>query len=147
MERVITHRTAGGIIFRRAQNLEFLVVKQIRWTGEIQWVCPKGHLEEGERAQDAAIREVAEEVGIQNIRNIKYIGDQRYSYREEGKENEKVVSWYLMEVGKEIEFVLNTKEGFVEAKWLPYEAAKSQFSYESFRTWLHLAIIAADFNF
>lgn len=142
------HHSAGGIIYRNAENLEFLVVKQIRWTGEIQWVSPKGHLEAGEEAVDAAIREVTEEIGLKQLRNISYIGDQRYIYMEKGKENEKIVSWYVMEAVGDEELNLNKSEGFVDARWLQFEAARSQFTHQSFGAWLDLAFstITAGFS-
>lgn len=123
--------------------MEFLVVKQIRHTGEVQWVAPKGHVEVGETREDAAIREVTEEVGYKDLNNIRYIGDQVFTYFEEGEENEKTVSWYVMEANPDVEPVLNKLEGFLDAKWLPYKEARLLFTHEEFRKWVDLAYQAA----
>lgn len=53
---------AGGVVFRNGPaGPEFLIVEARRSRGT--WVLPKGHIEEGETAQEAATREVQEEAG------------------------------------------------------------------------------------
>ena len=130
------HHSAGGILIRRGKALEFLVVKHVRYTGEIQWVSPKGHLEPGETAELAARREVAEEVGYKQVNNIQYMGDQVFSYFESGEAQEKTISWFLMEIAAGEGPVLNKAEGFIEAKWLPYEEAILLFTHAEFRQWV-----------
>lgn len=135
------HRCAGGIVVRRNKDsVEFLLLKQIRTTGEVQWVMPKGHIEKGETSEGAAIREVREETGVEELRLIASLGDQQFQYREEdGIQHEKVVSWYLVETPCASHLSLNIKEGFVESKWLPYKATRKQCSHEDFRQWVDLA--------
>jgi 8-oxo-dGTP diphosphatase len=41
---------------------EYLIVRPKR--GQDEWVLPKGHIEPGEKSEDAAIREVEEETGV-----------------------------------------------------------------------------------
>lgn len=54
---------AGGVVIRRdAGWTQFLLVTARRQPGE--WVLPKGHIEPGESAAEAAAREVLEEAGI-----------------------------------------------------------------------------------
>lgn len=61
--RQLTH--AGGITFRgSAENVEYLLVgpsKEVK--GKLEWLLPKGHIEEGEGELEAAVREVREETG------------------------------------------------------------------------------------
>ena len=135
------HRCAGGIVVRLNKDcVEFLSLKQIRRNGEVQWVMPKGHIDKGETSEGAAIREVREEAGVEELRLIAFLGKQQFQYREEhGNQHEKVVSWYLMETRYESRLSLNFEEGFVEAKWLPYEEARKQCSHEDFRPWVDKA--------
>lgn len=49
---------AGGVVFDRAGRV--LVIG----SRDGVWLFPKGHLEDGETAQDAALREVEEEAGV-----------------------------------------------------------------------------------
>jgi 8-oxo-dGTP pyrophosphatase MutT (NUDIX family) len=54
---------AGGVVVRRdAGRTQFLLVTARRQPGE--WVLPKGHIEGGESAAQAAAREVLEEAGV-----------------------------------------------------------------------------------
>lgn len=135
------HKCAGGIVIRRNNDcVEFLLLKQIRKTGEIQWVMPKGHIEKGETCEQAAIREVREETSIEELRLTACLGKQEFQYREENEiQHEKVVSWYLMEMPYESRLSINIEEGFVEAKWLRFKDARKQCSHEDFREWIDRA--------
>jgi 8-oxo-dGTP pyrophosphatase MutT (NUDIX family) len=54
---------AGGVVVRRdGPRPRFLLVTARRSPGE--WVLPKGHIEAGETAVEAAVREVLEESGV-----------------------------------------------------------------------------------
>jgi bis(5'-nucleosidyl)-tetraphosphatase len=54
---------AGAIVYRRSDKaLEVLLVKA-RKDPRI-WIFPKGHIESGERADEAALREAREEAGV-----------------------------------------------------------------------------------
>jgi 8-oxo-dGTP pyrophosphatase MutT (NUDIX family) len=54
---------AGGVVFRRsATALEYLLIRARKPEGA--WVFPKGHIEEEESAEHAALREVLEEAAV-----------------------------------------------------------------------------------
>ena len=54
---------AGGVVVRRVgTDLRVLLVTATRQAH--QWVFPKGHIESGETAEQAAAREVEEEAGV-----------------------------------------------------------------------------------
>jgi 8-oxo-dGTP pyrophosphatase MutT (NUDIX family) len=54
---------AGGVVVRRdGPELRFLLVTARRQPG--LWVFPKGHIEIGETPEQAAVREVVEEAGV-----------------------------------------------------------------------------------
>ena len=62
-ERVETPTHAGGVVVRRdGGHARFLLVTARNQPGE--WVLPKGHIENGESAAEAAVREVLEEAGV-----------------------------------------------------------------------------------
>ena len=55
---------AGGVVYRITdRGPEFLLVTARRQPDE--WVLPKGHIERDERPEDTAVREVAEETGVE----------------------------------------------------------------------------------
>ena len=135
----MNHLCAGGILYKRRNDIEFLVIKQRRWNGEVQWVASKGHFESGETAAEAALREVAEETGLTQIEKVALLGDQTYHYTEKGQPHEKTVTWHLMRVSPGGKPAPNKKEGFVGAEWLSYEAAKERFTHNAFIEWLDRA--------
>jgi 8-oxo-dGTP pyrophosphatase MutT (NUDIX family) len=54
---------AGGVVVKRTpEGLRYLLVTSKRIANE--WVLPKGHIEPGEDAEAAAVREVLEEAGV-----------------------------------------------------------------------------------
>jgi inorganic pyrophosphatase len=62
-----------------------------------EWVFPKGHLEAGERPEQAAIREVREETGLE-VRIVRPIGTTRYEFDGSGSgDHRKRVHWFLAE--------------------------------------------------
>ena len=72
-------QTAGGVVVN--EKGEVLVVSQ---NGD-SWSLPKGHLDPGESALEAAIREIREESGLTEMEFVKELGTyERYRIGEGG---------------------------------------------------------------
>jgi ADP-ribose pyrophosphatase YjhB (NUDIX family) len=86
--------SAGGVVVRTGQAIEICL---IRPTGRSVWGLPKGGLEEGETPAQAAVREVAEETGIEAVVDDR-LGSIDYSFysRGEGGRIHKTVHYFLM---------------------------------------------------
>jgi len=94
-ERVVS---AGGVIFRRIGG-KFEVVLVSR--GKV-WYLPKGLIERGESAEEAALREVKEETGLEG-ELVGKIGEINYSFFR-GRRYLKTVHFYLLNyVGGSVE--------------------------------------------
>ncbi len=92
-------RSAGGVVFRpyvrmrdgRAGYLVGLIERaQSGW-----WDLPKGHLEKGETDEQAALREVEEEAGLDGI-IVADLGAARYVADTKKGSLRKQVRWFLM---------------------------------------------------
>ena len=67
--------TVGVFIFNRQGEL--LLLKSHKWPG--LYVVPGGHVELGERSEEAAIREAKEETGL-DIYDLEFINFQQFIY-------------------------------------------------------------------
>jgi 8-oxo-dGTP pyrophosphatase MutT (NUDIX family) len=111
------------------------------------WVLPKGLLDAGESGADAALRETAEETGVE-ARIVATLGDVRYVYTWEGERVFKVVRFFLVRPvrgrlgalppGMELEVA--------ETRWVPLETAPSLLAYRGEREIAQRAVeaLAAD---
>jgi len=72
-EQLFPEPTVGVFIFN--ENDELLLLKSHKWPGH--YVIPGGHVELGERIEDAAIREAKEETGL-DIYDLEFINFQEF---------------------------------------------------------------------
>lgn len=61
-------RSAGGVVLNKDGHV--LVVNQ----NHRSWSLPKGHIEKGETAMQAALREIEEETGVTRLFHVKDLG-------------------------------------------------------------------------
>lgn len=128
--------SSGGIVAKKTDSgLKILLIKD----GYGRWTWPKGNIEKGETSQNAAIREIREEVGLKNIRLIDKIDSIKYFYRLKGKLIFKTVYLYLFEAeGNENLKVL--KAEINDAKWLAPDEAVEKIDYKGSKETLKKAL-------
>jgi 8-oxo-dGTP diphosphatase len=128
---------AGGIVLRQAEP-PLIAVVRLRKRNE--WVLPKGKLDDGETARDAAEREVLEETG-HDVCVHEFLGTLVY----ESGGRSKIVHYWRMEAsgGQAYELMDDVKA----VDWLPLEAALERLSRSYERAFLEhvgpLALAAA----
>lgn len=119
-----TSYSAGGVIYRvREGQLE---VALIATSGGRRWGIPKGHVRRGEPAEAAAVREVAEETGLQG-RIIQHLATIEYWFRAGSSRVHKYVDLFLIlyEAG-----VLTPQVSEVDdVRWFPVDEAVSISSF------------------
>ena len=98
------------------------------------WALPKGLIGSGESAAEAAVREVAEETGLE-VRLMEKLGDVRYVYTWEGERVFKVVSFFLLRYsrGRLGDLPVAFRHEVAEARWLPLKDASRLLSYKGER--------------
>lgn len=89
--------SAGGVVIRHRQSGPELVLGRRRHDGRgAIWSLPKGTPDGDETPEETALREVAEETGLQ-VRILDTIGDIHYRFVRGGRRIDKTVHYYLME--------------------------------------------------
>ena len=83
---------------------------------------PKGHIEQGENPEQAALREVEEETGIGKLRIVKALPSTWHCYQLGEEWRLKRTWWYLMESEAPIQPKPQTEEGISEIKLIGNEA-------------------------
>ena len=98
------------------------------------WALPKGLVATGEKPEETALREVAEETGVEAA-SLGKLGDVRYMYTRRGERVFKVVSFYLLRYRRGRLGDLPPELAFevAEARWLPAEEAPRLLAYKGER--------------
>jgi 8-oxo-dGTP pyrophosphatase MutT (NUDIX family) len=99
---------------------------------------PKGHIEAGETAAEAAEREVREEAGISGDL-VEKLGDVKYWYARDGERVFKVVSFFLFRYrsGSVRDYQRAEVDG---AEWIPLEDAPRLLAYRGERQMAEVAL-------
>jgi 8-oxo-dGTP pyrophosphatase MutT (NUDIX family) len=107
---------AGGFV--EHENGKYLFIYR-----NDKWDLPKGKLEKKENLEDAAVREVREETGVENSVVIKPLPITFHIYNANGKHKIKKTYWFLMKSSYEGPLVPQIEENIQQAVW----KSKSEF--------------------
>jgi len=137
--------SAGGVLVRTIRGRAH--VAAIRPQGKPGiWALPKGKIDPGESAEQAAVREVREETGVAG-RVVEKLGNVRYVYiaNWEGAKGErifKMVTFFLLTAGAgrigEIDEAMRVEVD--EARWLPLDEALRLLTHKGEREMVAKAI-------
>jgi 8-oxo-dGTP pyrophosphatase MutT (NUDIX family) len=125
------HETsAGGLVIDGidgpADGQVAALIGRVDRRGRMLWSLPKGHIEQGETAEQTAIREVAEETGIQGS-VLAALGSIDYWFVTEGRRVHKTVHHYLMRF---LDGELSDEDVEVtEVAWVPLTDLPSRLAY------------------
>jgi 8-oxo-dGTP diphosphatase len=125
-------KASGGVVWRRGdRGIEVALVHRPKYD---DWSFPKGKLDPGESWEEAALREVEEEIGLR-CRLGHELPPAAYT---DPKGRAKVVRYWLMEP-LDGEFAANDEVD--EMRWLPADQARRQLSYEHDRALLREVMV------
>jgi choline kinase/8-oxo-dGTP pyrophosphatase MutT (NUDIX family) len=131
--------SAGGVVARLVnERCEILLVGDDTPHG---WRLPKGMQEAGESIEETAVREVAEETGLEAA-IVRYVGRAGWTYEYQGDWWDERVHFYLMRPLRES---ASRQDGeFSRIQWMPAEQAVGALRYESEREILAAATELVD---
>ncbi len=122
--RLAVEKSAGAVVFRRAPQIEYLLILSTSWE------FPKGLIDVKESEESAAKREVREETGLEVQFVPGFREEINYFYRRGGVLVKKQVIYFL---GEAAESTVKISWEHQDAAWLTFEAALAQLKYESAR--------------
>ena len=115
-------KKGGALVYAKKDNMEngeimFALVHDVFG----YWTISKGSIEEGENEQEATVREIKEEIGL-DIDIEEKLGENEYvaSHPEKGKSLKRVV--YFLARSEYKELVLEKSTGLDGARWFPVSA-------------------------
>ena len=132
--------SAGGVVFRMEDGRPmFLLIRD----SYRNWGFPKGHVEENEAPERAALREVEEETGLTALSLRGEIETIDWYFRFRGRLVHKVCHFYLIQ-SESAATSPQREEGITACRWLPLEEALELISYANARDVLKRAVTMID---
>ncbi|WP_304106329.1 NUDIX hydrolase [Mycolicibacterium bacteremicum] len=140
--RTVHETSAGGLVIDGIDGPKdtqvAALIGRIDRRGRMLWSLPKGHIEVGETAEQTAIREVAEETGIQGS-VLAALGSIDYWFVTEGRRVHKTVHHYLMRfLGGDLS---DEDMEVTEVAWVPLRDLPARLAYADER---RLAVVAGE---
>ncbi len=132
-----TATSAGGIVVRYQAGHPWLVIGSRRRERDGRtWTLPKGTPNAGETTEETALREVAEETGLE-VRITGPLESIEYDFTRSGRRIHKIVHYFLMEpIGGDLE---RHDHEFDEVRWIRFDEAPTILTFETERALVALA--------
>ena len=137
IQQIFREPTEVGILFRRNEKgeIEILLIQDAK----DRWTIPKGHIEEGETAQQTAQREIGEEAGLYNTEVISWLGKIHFRYRRIDKLVLMTTQIYLVRAKGDTN-AIKKEEWMNGIKWFSFHEALDEIEYEDIGKLMLLAM-------
>jgi 8-oxo-dGTP pyrophosphatase MutT (NUDIX family) len=135
----VDETSAGGLVLDLSGPVpQGALIGRTNRRGRLLWSLPKGHVEPGETREEAAVREVAEETGIQGT-ILGSLGSIDFWFVVDGRRVHKTVHHFLMRaIGGELS---DEDVEVTEVAWVPMPQISERLAYSDERALLDRAAI------
>jgi 8-oxo-dGTP pyrophosphatase MutT (NUDIX family) len=124
-----TEVSAGGFVISKTDPNLVALMARFNRGGKLEWCIPKGHLEQNETSEQAALREVFEETGLE-AEIIDSLGEVNYQFIQGGAKISKTVHVYLMQqTGGELSFEHDPHKEASELEWVQVSELLARLSH------------------
>jgi len=136
IQEIVREPTSGGIVFRHGkEGVEILLIQDAK----DRWTIPKGHIEEGETAQQTAKREIGEEAGLKQVDVLGWLGKIHFRYRRVDKLVLMTTQIYLVRAKGDTNDI-QKEEWMNGIKWFKFHDALDAIEYEDIGKLMLLAM-------
>lgn len=137
IQEIVREPTSGGIIFRHDKDggVEILLIQD----GKDRWTIPKGHIEEGETAEETTVREIGEEAGLADVEVLGWLGKINFRYRRVDKLVLMTTQIYLVRALGDTN-AIQKEEWMNGIKWFKFNDALDVIEYEDIGKLMLLAM-------
>lgn len=133
--------SSGGLVVDMSTDpMRVAVICRRNRSGRLEWCLPKGHLEGEETPEQAAVREIAEETGIDG-RVLESLGAIDYWFFADGHRIHKTVHLFLLQaLGGTVTVENDPDAEAVEAAWVGLDVLESRLAFPNERKAVRLAV-------
>ena len=131
----VYYHAAGGVVTDTTGDLILLLIRPSR--DEVR--LPKGHIEPNEAPEIAALREVSEESGYNDLEIIAPLGNQLVAFPIGAHAVRRTETFFLMRARSRRETPRPTEDEQFFPIWLPWDEALEHLTFEAEREWVRRA--------
>lgn len=129
----VQETSAGGFVLAADGSARVALIGRLTRRQQLEWCVPKGHPEGDENLEQAAVREIFEETGL-NAEIITTLGSIDYDFYTPDKHISKTVHHFLLkQVGGDLTVTGDPDQEAVEVRWFELSEIHTVLAHENER--------------
>ena len=129
----VEETSSGGFVLAGDGSPRVALIGRMNRSGRIDWCVPKGHPEGEENLEQAAVREIAEETGLE-AEIIVGLGDIHYEFSAGSKLISKTVHHFLMrQTGGDLTVENDPQHEAVDGQWFAIDGLQTTLAHDNER--------------